>query len=218
MRQLILAAIACLLLSHLSFSQKGNPLDLDELVEGMDTLDKGGEVWLSALEQSAMDGHVEAQAELCMVFSLGYIVVNNKRMKVPKDYSKALALCRKSADQGHGGGQLWLGNMYYEGDGVPRNYSKASKWFRKAAMQGVWMAQYVLGHMYYEGKGVLQDFVHAYAWWNLAAARGDMPQSERGWAVSLRDDLREEMTLGQVAEAQKLAAKLQERIAATNLD
>ena len=218
MRQLILAALAWSLFSHLGFSQKGNPLDLDELVERMDTLDKAGKIWLSALEQSAKDGHVEAQAELCKVFSLGFMFVNNKSMKVPTDYTKALELCRKSADQGHGGGQYWLGNMYYEGTGVPRNYSKASKWFRKAAMQGVWVAQYVLGHMYYEGKGVLQDFVHAYALWNLAAARGDISKTERGWAVSSRDNLREEMTLGQVAEAQKLAAKLQERIEAANLD
>ena len=57
------------------------------------------------------------------------------------------------------------------------------------------------------GEGILQDFVQAYAWLNLAAAR-----SEWEWVASVRDQIRNEMTPVQIAEAQKLAAELFKRI------
>ena len=215
MRRLVLAAIAWSLLSPPSLSQKEYPW-LEEIIrEKLDALDKAGETWLAALEQSAEDGHIASQAELCTVYSDGFIVVNNKGMKVPLDYSKALKLCRKAAEQGDGRAQYELGEMYYKGKGVPQHYREAFKWYRKAARQGVWIAKGELGMMYYHGIGTLQDYVKAYAWLNLAAARGDMGQVWREIIVSTRDQVREKMTTAQVAEGQKLAAELQERIEAS---
>ncbi|MYC80879.1 MAG: sel1 repeat family protein [Acidobacteria bacterium] len=211
-KQLALSLIAWSLLSPVSFGQKEYP-ELDEMIEqSAEALDKAGEAWLAALERSAEDGHVEAQAELGRVYYQGYIFVNNRAMKVPKDYSRALKLCQQAAELGHGTAQYGLGKMYYYGMGVPRNYTEAFKWYLKSAMRGVWIAQGELGFMYSNGRGVLQDFVKAYAWLNLAASRGDMGDTWLEAAVSERDRVREEMTPAQVAKAQKLVAELFNRI------
>ena len=68
------------------------------------------------------------------------------------------------------------------------------------------MAQYNLGLMYFKGEGVPEDDVKAYAWMNLAAAQGDED------AVKVKDALKKRMPPGQVAEAQKLASELWDRI------
>lgn len=44
---------------------------------------------------------------------------------VSRDFSKAIALFRKAADQNHSVAQCALGNMYASGWGTPRNDKKA---------------------------------------------------------------------------------------------
>jgi hypothetical protein len=80
----------------------------------------------------------------------------------------------------------------------------------KAAEQGDAYAQYNLGVMYYNGKGVPQDYVTAYAWWNLSAANG------RKTAVKNRDILSRKMTHQQIAQAQALSVKFQNKIDRAN--
>ena len=53
--------------------------------------------------------------------------------------------------------------------------------------------------MYERGNGVPQGFVQAHKWYNLAAANGEKVSGE------LRDTLAKQMTLAQIAEAQRLA-------------
>ncbi len=53
--------------------------------------------------------------------------------------------------------------------------------------------------MYEEGKGVPKDYVMAYMWFNLAAAQGN------GGAIIFRDTLGKNLTLEQIAEAQRLS-------------
>ena len=96
--------------------------------------------------------------------------------------------------------------MCAKGKGVPEDDREAVKWTRKAAEQGRASAQNNLGVMYQNGEGVPQDYVKAYAWWILAAAQGEED------AIEAKDFLRKIMTAEQVAEAQKLAADLRERI------
>ncbi len=98
--------------------------------------------------------------------------------------------------------------MYADGEGVPENDVEAVKWYRKAAEQGVALAQVHLGLMYYFGRGVTEDYVKAYAWTILAAAQGEEA------AVKAKELLREVIAAEQVAEAQRLAAELKERIEA----
>ena len=116
---------------------------------------------------------------------------------------------REAADQGDAETQTLLACMYdpfidNTGEGVPKDDREAIRWYCKAAEQGDSFAQQQLARKYEDGEGVLQDFVQAHAWLNLAALGG------RGSA--LLKLLEERMAPEQVAEAQKLAAELRERI------
>jgi TPR repeat protein len=53
--------------------------------------------------------------------------------------------------------------------------------------------------MYDNGQGVPQDYVRAYMWFNSAAAQGLQGAEED------RDQVAQQMTAAQIAEAQKLA-------------
>ena len=120
------------------------------------------------------------------------------------DYD-TLRIFRPSAEQGNAWAQYNLGVMYHTGDEVtPQDYAEAIKWYRLAAKQGYSLALYNLGYMYNKGHGVLQDYAEAHKWYNLAASRA--PSAERAHlAIGNRDGVAEQMTPGQIAEAQKLA-------------
>ena len=116
---------------------------------------------------------------------------------------------RETADQGDAETQALLACIYdsyldNRGEGVPKDDKEAIRWYRKAADQGYSFAQQQLSRKYEDGQGVLQDFVQAHAWMNLAVLNG----RESVWLRSLE----ERMAPHQVAEAQKLAVKFQERI------
>src|SRR5262249_31902447 len=83
--------------------------------------------------------------------------------------ARAVAACRRLAEQGSAGAQLNLGVMYAKGYGVPQDYGETVKWFRKAADQGNAGAQFYLGQMYYIGQGVPQDYAEAVKWYGMAA-------------------------------------------------
>ncbi len=89
------------------------------------------------------------------------------------DYETALKKFLPLAEQGHGGAQNYLGELYAEGKGVPQDYTEAMKWYRLAAAQGDAAAQYFLGVRYAEGTGVPQDFQEAVRWFREAADQGN---------------------------------------------
>ena len=89
------------------------------------------------------------------------------------DHTTALREFRVAAEQGYGGAQNNLGNMYDKGQGVPQDYVQAVKWYRMAAEQGLAYAQFNLGFMYSKGQGVPQDYVQAVKWYRMAAEQGD---------------------------------------------
>ena len=68
-----------------------------------------------------------------------------------------------------------------------------------AAQTGAPDALFELGMLYATGRNVDADLVSAHKWFNLAAARGNAS------ALTYRVELAQEMSTGQVAEAQKLA-------------
>ena len=74
------------------------------------------------------------------------------------------------------------------------------------------MAQFNLSVLYVLGVGVPEDYVKGYAWTILAAAQGH----ER--AIEAKELLRKKMTAEQVAEAQKRASRLWERIESLKSD
>lgn len=80
--------------------------------------------------------------------------------------------------------------------------------FEQEARTGRPEALYNLGLAYSNGQGVAQDYVTAHKWFNLAAMRGI---SE---AKSWRNRIAQEMTAGQIAEAQKLAREWLDHVSA----
>ena len=159
------------------------------------------------LRLAADQGNAEAQHFLGVMSDIG--------LGVPLDHREAVKWYRMAAEQGHASAQHSLGGSYAEGEGVPQDYREAVKWYRKAAEQGHAWGQHSLGNSYAKGEGVPQDHVKAHAWLNLAAAH-KFRQGQLGGTImsfgEIRDRLAAQMTTAQIAEAQKLAADLWQRI------
>jgi len=156
-----------------------------EAKQGSDhILDEYFENYFSELTQSAVNGDVSAQADLC------------KSYFGREDYVKAIKWCKTAAKNNDARSQNLLGFMYENGQGLPRHYRDAVKWYAKSAEQGHATAQHNLGEMYEDGIGVEQDYVQAHMWYNLS-----------GFSASNRDILAEKMTAAEVSEAQNLAIK-----------
>lgn len=68
-----------------------------------------------------------------------------------------------------------------------------------AADHGEIEAQFDLGLMYATGRGAPQDYVVAHKWFNLAAVQGNEQARDR------RVELAQDMSQGEIAEAQRLA-------------
>jgi hypothetical protein len=121
-------------------------------------------------------------------------------------YGDAFNGFRSLALQGDARGQVSLGSMYYNGDGVAKSYAEAVKWYRLAAAQGNPTAQSNLGAMYALGQGVSQNILLAHMWLNLSAAAGNLD------AANVRDTATEKlMTPQQISLAQKMARDCQQR-------
>ena len=76
------------------------------------------------------------------------------------------------ARQGDPTGQLKLGILYEQGNGIVQDYKQAMYWYHKAAQQGNADAQFHLGAMFDEGKGVFKNRIEAMKWYRKAAEQG----------------------------------------------
>ena len=92
---------------------------------------------------------------------------------VAQDYSQALSLFLKAAEQGDASAERYLGMMYDKGQGVEKDETLAAEWYRKAAEQGDVFAQRELGKKYAGGRGVEKDVIEAAQWYAKAAFQGD---------------------------------------------
>jgi TPR repeat protein len=90
-----------------------------------------------------------------------------------RNYIEAAKWFRKAAEQGYSSGQVVLGMIYKNGQGVKENDVEAVKWFRKAAEQGSGQGQAELGLMYEYGSGVEKSEAEAVKLFRKAAERGD---------------------------------------------
>jgi TPR repeat protein len=118
--------------------------------------------------------------------------------------TRAVPQVTLAAERGDARAQAQLGFMYATGRGVPQNRVLAAYWYRRGAEQGNPAAQHLLGLAYDKGQGVPPDHVLAHMWLNLAGARtrGDVHEDN----VRLRDAVADKLSLGQLADAQYLAA------------
>ena len=145
------------------------------------------------LRKSADEGDASAQNRLGLLYDEG--------VGVPQNSRQAKEWFEKAAKQGRAGAQVNLGTLYLHGDGAPQSAHMALFWFERAAAQRYALAFAKLGRMYERGQGVPQDLVQAHMWYNLSVAHGEQR------AATIRDALADQMTSGQIAEAQRLAAE-----------
>ena len=151
-------------------------------------LRRGGDWYRRAAEQ----GLVEAQRHLAEMYLAGE--------GVPQNPSEAVAWYSKAAAQDDAVAEFYLGAMHASGQGVAQDNGEAANWYLRSAEHGLTEARYLVGLMYARGEGVPQDYVQAHKWLNLAAAHGDKE------ARTQRDQIARQMTLEQIAEAQRLAS------------
>ncbi len=145
-------------------------------------------IWMPLAEQD----DAEAQRNIGVMYQQG--------LGVPQSNVEAVKWYRRAAESGHERAQQNIGVMYEQGAGVPQDFSEAANWYRKSAEQGNVFAKINLGVLYERGiPGAPRDLVQTHMWYNLAAAQGHAD------AAQLRDDIAEDMTPEQVAEAQRMA-------------
>ena len=113
------------------------------------------------------------------------------------DYAETVRIWRPLAERGDPVAQVALAGLHRSGEGVPRDLGAAARLYRAAAEQGNADAQLNLAQLYLAGTGVPRDRVEAYKWLALAAAQG------RGWAERRRAELAGELTMDELAEAER---------------
>jgi TPR repeat protein len=84
----------------------------------------------------------------------------------------------RAAETGHIGGQMALGNSYFQGPPFSEDYREAMKWYRKVAEQGSVWGQSKLAWMYctvvpYYNSGVT-DYAEGVKWYKKAADQGSV--------------------------------------------
>jgi TPR repeat protein len=87
--------------------------------------------------------------------------------------SGSLARVRQAAEGGEVTAQYYLGEAYFEGNGVAKDKSEALKWIKKASDLNYARAQMYLGWLYENGNGVPQDYSAAVKLYRLAAEQGN---------------------------------------------
>jgi Sel1 repeat len=85
-----------------------------------------------------------------------------------KNYSGALALFTKLANDGNSGAQRKLAEMYFAGQGANKDYTQAFYWYKKAAEKGDKQAAKNVAIMYEMGMGVEANKKEADEWYRRA--------------------------------------------------
>ena len=85
-----------------------------------------------------------------------------------KDAATFLDLVVKN-DESNYNAAYYLGNLYYNGQGVAKDQKKAFDLYMKAATRRVTEAEYMVGLCYLKGEGVKQELFQAVAWFTEAA-------------------------------------------------
>ena len=154
--------------------------------------------------KAASQGHADAQ------FMLGrkYYGIDGRygEVDLKENHKEAVKWYLKAAKQGHEEAQYNLGFMYQYGKAVEKDPEEGMKWYLKAAEQGHADAQYNLGLMYAN----MQNYVQAYMWLEIAETsfwRIDRTHDYYSKAREKREEITQNMTDGQITEAQDRAEK-----------
>jgi tetratricopeptide (TPR) repeat protein len=98
---------------------------------------------------------------------------NGKAAQDRQDYGEAMRSYRMAADQGNADAQVYVGNLFYLGQGTVQDYPEALRWYRKAADRGNADAEFSIGLLYEYGLGVPEDYAEATRWYRKAADQGN---------------------------------------------
>jgi TPR repeat protein len=140
-----------------------------EGVDGPRNLDAARRLW----EEAAKQGHAAAQ------YNLASLLAATAQTK--GDMATAAEWLRRAAE-GDPDAQYFLGNLYYNGEGVPRRQDEAVRLWRQAAAQGHADSAFSLGEAYLHGTAVPVDLVEAEKWMRKATSQG---HGEAGQALAL---------------------------------
>ncbi len=147
------------------------------------------------------------QGDMRAQYNLGIMYDNGEG--VQQNYAAAFDWYKTAAERGYTDAQYNLAKMYSYGQGVGRDYVQAVYWYRTAAEQGDVEALYNLGVMYNCGEGVVQDLPFAHMWFSLAASNMS-PGKERGGVLKIQEMTAHNMTVEQIAEAERLEREWRE--------
>lgn len=150
--------------------------------------------------------------------------VTEQILQESEDAVKQIRAVIKNAWQGNPESQYQLGMMIkdkaYKAGGVARAEAmlEALAWFTRSAEQGNYMAHMALHHLYSTkyppAYSFMTNYVLSYAWLKVAMDKGVSSKTNGQPSDKV---LRKKMTAEQVAEAEKLATEIQERIEASKV-
>ncbi|KAI7895982.1 uncharacterized protein EV154DRAFT_300500 [Mucor mucedo] len=97
---------------------------------------------------------------------LGTVYMEDDGISTDKK-KKAIALLKKSGENGNAKACLTIGHLYEMGNGVDQDYSEAMAWYLKSKdIEGEVDALQSIGRLYFTGHGVKQDFMLALSYFN----------------------------------------------------
>ena len=120
-------------------------------------------------------------------YDVGDNCVRAKALYNSKKYLSAFTLYKSAANAGDANAQMWVGFMYFHGQGVVENYKEALVWHQKAAKQGnpgamKWITYYnnPVNQCNRAGKfHAAGDYTAAFELYRLSAGQGDA--LAQGW-------------------------------------
>lgn len=115
----------------------------------------------------AESGNAEAQQELAQLYGQG--------AGTPRNQDQALAWLTRSAENGHGPAQAFLGAAYVLGNGVKQDRKLGEYWTRKGAAQDVELAHYMLAMHFESIDSSAKEQAHALHWLKFYADNGFIP-------------------------------------------
>lgn len=88
-------------------------------------------------------------------------------------FEEAAKCFQQAADAGNAEANYYLGEQYYNGNGVKKSFPTAKSYYKEAADAGFASAQYMMGVMARNGQGGDKNLKEARAWLEKAAAQGN---------------------------------------------
>ncbi|MDO9242239.1 MAG: tetratricopeptide repeat protein, partial [Rhodocyclaceae bacterium] len=155
---------------------------------------------LEACREPAQQGDARAQHHMASL-----ALIN-------RDQEAAAAWATRSAAQQFPPGQLLLGNLYKEGQGVKKDTVQALKLLQQAADSGLPEALYELGIAYQQGKGSEASSARAVQYLTQAANQGHIPAHLALAALFEMENQPDKALAWLVQAARKGSAKAQFRL------